>query len=160
AAMNLAINGLRLMGKRCGVGRYIEYLLRHWAGMKTPFERIILYTPGEMEEPIHLPEFVEHRIIRSSRSYSYWEQVALPMHRDPKDLLFCPSYVAPLSARGKIALTHLGSYEAIPEAFPLIERLKSRWAFKLSAMRADSLITVSQSSKADIIKFYGIAPEK
>jgi glycosyltransferase involved in cell wall biosynthesis len=158
--MNLAINGLRLMGRRCGVGRYIEYLLRYWAGMKPPFDRVILYTPGAIEDPVILPDFVEHRIIRSFRSYSYWEQVALPRRHDPKDLLFCPSYVAPLAARGKIALTHHGSYEAIPEAFPFLERWKSRLIFQLSAMRADSLITVSQSSKANIIKFYGIAPEK
>jgi glycosyltransferase involved in cell wall biosynthesis len=158
--VNLAINGIRLVGNRFGVGRYIEYLLRSWATMDFPFARANLYTPGEINDPFPLPPFVDHHIIRTRGSNAYWEQVVLPRQRRKEDLLFCPSYVAPLAARGKLVVTHLGSYEAIPDAFPLLERTKTRILYRLSARKANVVITVSESSKADIIRFYGIAPEK
>ena len=158
--MNLAVNGLRLMGKRCGVGRYLEYLLRGWDGLEHPFERILVYTPGELEEPIALPRDAEVRIIRAGESPTYWEQVALPQRHRAGDLLFCPSYVIPLAARGRVVLTHHGSYEALPDAFPWFERVKSRWVYQLSARRASLVITVSESSKADIMRYYGVGAEK
>jgi hypothetical protein len=107
--MNLAINGRRLLGKRCGVGRYLEYLLRGWDGLDHPFERILIYTPGELEEPVRLPPRAELRILRAPLSLTYWEQAVLPRHQRAGDLLFCPSYVVPLAARGPIVLTHHGS---------------------------------------------------
>jgi glycosyltransferase involved in cell wall biosynthesis len=158
--VDLAINGIRLMGKRHGVGRYIEYLLRHWANMEHPFGQIRLYTPRELEEPIELPKFVEHKILQTSHSNAYWEQVILPRFHRQTDLLFCPSYVVPLAIRGRTVVTHLGSYEAIPSAFPWYERLKAKLIYQLSAKKADIVITVSESSKLDIIQHYGISPEK
>lgn len=158
--MDLAINGIRLMGQRHGVGRYVEYLLRHWATMEHPFATIRLYTPGEPDEPIELPARVEHHILRTRFGNTYWEQVTLARHHQPQDLLFCPSYVVPLAARGRAVVTHLGAYEAMPSAFPWHQRLRSRLAYQLSARKAELVITVSESSKANIIRFYGVRPEK
>lgn len=158
--MELAINGLRLMGRRYGVGRYIEYLLRHWSVTDHPFTRIIVYTPG----PVDLNPWpfarIEHRIVPTSRSSGYWEQVVLARLRKQHDILFCPSYVIPIMGTGKTVVTHLGSYEALPSAFPLLERWKSRLLYQLSATRADRVITVSESSKRDIVRFYGASPDK
>ena len=158
--MDLAVNGLRLMGRRYGVGRYIEYLLRYWADMPNPFGRIVIYTPGPLDDEIDMPENAEHRIVSTVGSYAYWEQVVLARLRRQYELLFCPSYVVPLLGRGKTVLTHLGSYEALPSAFPPLERWKSRLIYQLSARRADHVITVSESSKSDIQRFYRIPPEK
>ena len=157
--MNLDVNGLRLVGRRFGVGRYIEYLLRHWQSLEPPFDRLQLFTPRELDEPIELPSFVSHRI-DPARSNGYWEQAILARRHRAADLLFCPSYVAPLAARGKVVVTHLGSYEALPSAFPLRDRIKTRFLYQASARRADLVITVSESSKRDIVSFYGVSPEK
>src|SRR5262249_11836896 len=43
---------------------------------------------------------------------------------------------------------------------PWWRRQKAYWAYKYSARRADRLITVSEHSKRDMVKFYGIAPAK
>ncbi len=142
--MDLAVNGLRLMGHRYGVGRYVEYLLRHWADMPNPFGRIVIYTPGPLDDEIHMPGNAEHRIVSTVGPNAYWEQVVLARLRRQHELLFCPSYVVPLLGRGKTVLTHLGSYEALPSAFPTLERWKSRLIYQLSAHRADRVITVNQ----------------
>ncbi len=158
--MNLDINGIRLTGRRFGVGRYIEYLLRCWDAIERPFDEIRVLTPGELDGTFELPAFVDHRIVRTRLPNAYWEQVVLPRRHRASDLLFCPSYVAPLAARGKLVVTHLGSYEAIPSAFPWHERLKTRLLYQASARKADLVITVSESSKADIVKYYDVAPAK
>jgi glycosyltransferase involved in cell wall biosynthesis len=158
--MDLAVNGLRLVGKRYGVGRYIEYLLSHWGTMSHPFSRIVVYTPEPIDLDLGKYPTIEHRIVPTRFSHGYWEQVVLARLQRQHSLLFCPSYVAPILSRGKIVLTHLGSYEAMPSAFPLIERWKSRLLYQFSAQRADLIITVSESSKKDIAGFYKIPPEK
>lgn len=158
--MELAINGLRLVGKRYGVGRYIEYLLSHWGGMSHAFSRIVVYTPEPIDLDLSRYPTIEHRIVPTRFSYGYWEQVVLARLQRQHDLLFCPSYVAPILGRGTTVLTHLGSYEAMPSAFPPIERWKSRLLYQFSAQRANLVITVSESSKKDIASFYKIEPDK
>lgn len=158
--MELAINGLRLMGRRYGVGRYIEYLLRHWSVTDHPFARIVVYTPGPVDLSPWPFATIEHRIVPTGGSSGYWEQVVLARLRQKHDILFCPSYVIPIMGAGKTVVTHLGSYEALPSAFPLLERWKSRLLYQLSAKRADHVITVSESSKRDIVRFYDIPPAK
>jgi len=152
--MHLDINGMRLMGRRFGVGRYIEYLLKQWATLDWPFASATLHTPSSIREPWQLPPFIEHRITASFLSDALWEQVVLPRQRRPGGLLFCPGYVAPLATKGKIVVTHHGSYEAIPSAFAWRQRMTSRALYQVSACRADVVITVSASSKADILRFY------
>src|SRR5689334_13868634 len=117
--MQLAVNGLRLMGERFGVGRYVESLLRCWRDQEHPFDQIVVYTPGPLTEPVDLPARAELRIVPTRGPHGYWEQLVLPRLVSHRDLLFCPSYVAPVLARSRIVLTHLGSYEAVPAAFPL-----------------------------------------
>jgi glycosyltransferase involved in cell wall biosynthesis len=158
--VHLDVNGLRLTGRRFGVGRYIEYLLRNWTDLDGGFEGIRLYTPRPLDAPFELPPSVEHRVLPSSGPNGWWEQVVLPRSHDRRDLLFCPSYVAPLAARGKVVVTHLGSYEAVPWAFGLRDRIKTRILYQASARKAARLITVSESAKADIVRFYRVPPEK
>jgi glycosyltransferase involved in cell wall biosynthesis len=159
--MNLVVNGLRLTGRRYGVGRYLEYVLRGWQNVSHPFDRIIVCVPGQPDGvPLTLPPSAEMRIVGEKHSSTYWEQVTLPAQRQDGDLLFCPSYVVPLASRGRTVLTHHGSYEAVPDAFPLVQRTRSRLVYQLSARKADAVITVSESAKADIVKFYGVSPGK
>jgi glycosyltransferase involved in cell wall biosynthesis len=158
--MKLDVNGLRLVGSRFGVGRYIEYLFRNWTELEAPFDRVQLFTPRDLDDPIPLPGFVDHRVVPTSRSSGYWEQAVLPRRHHAGDLLFCPSYVAPLAARGKVVVTHHGSYEALPSAFSLPQRIKARLLYQASARRADRIITVSESSKRDIVSYYRISPDK
>jgi glycosyltransferase involved in cell wall biosynthesis len=57
-------------------------------------------------------------------------------------------------------LIHHGSYEAYPQAFSWWELNKARAIYGLSAWRANALSTVSACSKRDMVRFYGVKPEK
>jgi glycosyltransferase involved in cell wall biosynthesis len=156
----LGVNGVRLATIRSGVARYIENVLRVWEESEIPFERVIVYTPRPID-PLPFPAVrTETRLVPARGSLALWEQLRLPRAHGREAPLFCPSYIAPLLARCPIALVHHGSYEGYPAAFPWWRRWKAFAAYRASARRADLLITVSESSRRDMARYYGLAPER
>jgi len=156
----LGINGIRLLGYRTGVGRAIEAILRCMGELKHPFSEIRVYTPQALSADIYLPPMARNVVLKSWLPLGLWEQIVLPIAQGSHNLLLCPSYVSPIFAGCPVLLIHHGSYEGYPEAFPLYKRIKSRMIYQLSARSATIISTVSEHSKRDIIKFYGVAPEK
>jgi glycosyltransferase involved in cell wall biosynthesis len=158
--MILGVNGIRLVVKRSGVARCLEALLRCFGELEHPFSQIRVYTPRPLEKDIYLPPNTENVVLPSSLPLGAWEQLILPKAHGSRNLLLCPSYVVPLMARCPTFLIHHGSYEGYPQAFDWWTRKKMRAIYALSARRASGLSTVSQSSKGDMVRFYGIDPDK
>lgn len=158
--MILGVNGIRLLGHKSGVGRCIEALL-HWFGkLNHPFDEICVYTPEPLDETIYLPSGIVNVVLPSRLPLAAWEQITMLKAHGKKNLLFCPSYVIPLAARCPTFLIHHGSYEGFPQAFDWWTLNKARAIYSLSAKRATGLSTVSEFSKLDMVKFYGINPDK
>ena len=157
--MILGINGIRLVGKRSGVGRCIEAVLGCMAGMDHPFREFRVYTPRPIPDEVVLPSCAKNVVLPSRLPPALWEQITLLRAHDHKDLLFCPSYVIPLLAPCPTLLVHHGSYEGYPSAFSWWALNKARAAYLLSAKRATVVCTVSEHSKRDMVRFYGMKPE-
>jgi glycosyltransferase involved in cell wall biosynthesis len=155
----LGINGVRLVGKRSGVGRCIEAVLKCMAEMDHPFDEFRVYTPAPIAEEVELPSCAKNIVLASPLPLAMWEQLTLLRAHGSKDLLFCPSYVIPLLARCPTFLIHHGSYEGYPQAFSWWVRNKARAAYSLSAKRATVVCTVSEYSRRDMVRFYGMRPE-
>jgi glycosyltransferase involved in cell wall biosynthesis len=92
-----------------------------------------------------------------------WSQVRLPMAlaRAHADLLFVPSHAVPFAWPGKaLTVVHDLAFERHPQAYSGAERaylqLTTRWA----ARRCRLLITVSESTKSDLVDLYGVDPER
>ncbi len=158
--MTLGIDAHRLCGPRFGVGRYLEYLLKHWADATHPFGRITLYAPCSLEPPRLGGADVRTRRIGALAPLLAFHHLLLPRHARDLDLLFCPAYFAPLAYRGRYVVTHLGSYEAIQDTFPWWHRYRYRAMYARSARGAELVITVSHSSARDIVRFYGVDPAR
>lgn len=159
--MQLGVNALRLRGKRAGVGRYIEYLLRQWSLFSEPFEAVRAYVPGPLEDPFPVAGAVSLHPLPSDLPPALWEHAVLPLTKPRDDLFFCPGYIVPLLSRERPrVVSHLGSYEAIPQAFPFFQRLKARFLYQLSCRRAERVITPSESSKQDLMRFYQLPEER
>ena len=159
--MRLGLDGLRLMSKRLGVGRYIEYMLRYWPEARHPFSEIVAYTPGPIPGSLPLHDSIRVEPIGPALPPAVWEHAVLPLRKPRDDVFFCPSYVVPLlSKEHPVVVTHHGSYEALPSAFAWWPRTRARVVYQESCRRADVVITVSESSRDDIVKFYGIDPAK
>jgi glycosyltransferase involved in cell wall biosynthesis len=158
--MILGLNGIRLIGKRSGVGRCIEAFLSCAGELEHPFSEIRVYTPQPLGPDVHLPPCAVNVVLPSRLPLAAWEQFVLLRAHGTKNLLFCPSYVMPLFANCPTFLIHHGSYEGFPQAFDWWTLNKARTIYALSARRATAVSTVSEHSRSDMVRFYGMKPEK
>jgi glycosyltransferase involved in cell wall biosynthesis len=159
----LGVNGIRLVANRSGVGRAIEAILACMSELEHPFDDIRVYTPRPLDSSVRLPAPARNVVLRARLPGGLWEQIALPWGHADRGLLFCPSYVVPLLSRCPTLLVHHGSYEGYPQQAQLFSwwtRTKARLIYPLSARRATLVSTVSHYSKRDIVRYYGIAPDK
>jgi glycosyltransferase involved in cell wall biosynthesis len=92
-----------------------------------------------------------------------WSQVRLPIalaSRRP-DLLFVPAHVIPVAWPGKaLTVVHDLAFERYPHAYSQSERAYLRLTTRWATMRCPLLITVSESTKADLVSEYGVRPER
>ena len=158
--MILGINGIRLVVARSGVARCIEALLRNLDELDHPFSEIRVYTPAPLDSGTYLPRGAVNVVLPARFSYAFWEQVTLPRAHGRRGLLLCPSYVLSLFARCPTFLIHHGSYEGYPQAFGWWTRNKARAIYTLSAWLATGVSTVSEYSRRDMSRFYGVPLER
>jgi glycosyltransferase involved in cell wall biosynthesis len=158
----LGIDVERLTGRRTGVARYISALLREWAQMELPFERVLLFSPSRLEAetlPARHPYSV--CVPGPGRPRAAWAHWTLARAAREVDALFCPSYVVPLAYRGASVVT---IHDAIHEVMPATFSRRSLWTrrplYRFSARRADLVLTDSQASKRDLERAYGLSAEQ
>ena len=160
--MILGVDGIRLVSARSGVARATEAILSCLDRLEHPFRSVHVYSPAPIPPEVRLPSVARNVVVPSRLGSALWEQIALPrVHaRLGGGLLLCPSYVAPLLARDPVFLIHHGSYEGYPQAFGRWALVKARIAYALSAWRAAGVSTVSEYSRRDMRRFYGIPIER
>ena len=158
--MILGVNGIRLVVARSGVARCIENVLRCLDEVPHPFDQIRVYSPTPLPDDIILPRGGTNVVVPSRLPFPLWEQLALPRAHGRAGVLFCPSYVIPLFARCPTVLAHHGSYEGYPSGFGWWTLNKARVAYALSAWRATIVTTVSEYSRRDMGRFYGLPRDR
>ena len=92
-----------------------------------------------------------------------WSQVRLPLAlaAERPRLLFVPAHAIPFAWPGKaLTVVHDLAFERYPEAYSTGERNYLRLTTRWATMRCRVLIAVSESTKADLIERYGVAPER
>lgn len=161
--MILGVNGIRLLRNRSGVARAIEALLNTFAQLDQPFDDIRVYTPEPIDGGVRLPSLARNIVVRSPWPPSLWEQVTLPRAHGARDVLFCPSYISPFFARCPTLVAHHGSYEGYAErkqVYAWWPRTKARLGYAWSARTASVVTTVSEYSRRDMERFYGVPAER
>lgn len=92
-----------------------------------------------------------------------WSQVRLPiaLASERPDLLFVPGHAIPFAWPGKVlTVVHDLAFERHPEAYRAGDRSYLRMSTRWAATRCRLLIAVSESTKADLVELYGVAPER
>ncbi|MCF8369229.1 MAG: glycosyltransferase family 4 protein [Bacteroidales bacterium] len=95
--------------------------------------------------------------------YYLWFEYSIPhvLKKIKPDLFFSPDGYLSLSADVKsMNVFHDLNFEHYPEDLPFFERKYYRHFFPRYAHKAAHIATVSEYSKSDVVKQYGIAPEK
>ena len=104
----------------------------------------------------------QYKVVRPSK---FWTQIGLPFHlmttsTKPAVFLTLTHYAPRVSPVPTIVSVMDLSFLHYPETFKKNDLYQlTRWT-KYSVKNAKKVITISQSSKDDIIKFYKVAPEK
>jgi len=163
--MLIGIDAHNLEGKRTGVGRYLFNLLREWHSAGNPTVKFILYFKKEIPADLPKSDLFECRLLNvgSTAKFMHWD-LSRAAKKDRVDVLFCPDYRGPFMYKGDIAVTlHDISYEAHPEWFnwpSVADRILLRWASKQTAGKAKIIFVPVEFVKNEVIKYYGVTPER
>jgi glycosyltransferase involved in cell wall biosynthesis len=162
---------VRLLTRRRGIGNYVYNFLQELAKLESQ-NKFILYADSK-DVTYAIPN--DSRFILKvigPKFYPLWEQIVLPIHaiRDNLDILHCPANAGPLLLSSKIRLIltihdvmYMLPSSALPSSPSLYQNIGRKylsWIVPLAVKDAAALITVSNYSKTDIIKYFTIDENK
>src|SRR5262249_34020622 len=92
----------------------------------------------------------------------WWTPIAFPEDLERSQVsLAHVQYITPLRSPAPIITTiHDVAFRRYPGLFPLKHRILLNMLVPLSAWRAAKVITGSESTRRDLVEFYGLPPEK
>jgi glycosyltransferase involved in cell wall biosynthesis len=159
--MKVGVIARRLTGRRYGIGRYLEYLLRHWDRLAPSADEFRLFVPGPFSDNgLGLSARFKLRVVGSHLRGAAWENLVLPRVSPEVDVLFGPSYTIPLLYRGPAVVATHSLNEAQPEAHPWWYGVTYTPWYRWSAQRADRVIVPSESTRRDVHRYYGVALDR
>ena len=150
-------------GKITGIGRYLKNLLGYIAQEDQKNEYILF--ANQKTEYTTAAKNIKLKVIKGWFS-PFWDQVQLPiaLKKEKINLFLSPYYKKPFFTPCKSIIT---IHDLNPLFLPPISMkgwFKNRFYFrillKLSSRKVDRIITVSQYSKKDIVKYLRVPEEK
>ncbi len=146
-----------------GIGTYIRNLLRQLARLDHESEFVLFGKPGDLAELRELGDNFR-AVPEAAENYSVGEQVRIPLaiRREGVTLFHAPHYVLPPLVRCRSVVTihdciHLMFPQYLPSRFALSY---ARASMAGAAKRAARVLTVSETSKRDIMRFFGTPADK
>ena len=156
--MRIAIDARELAGKPTGVGRYLSQILSAWTKLPgAAAHEFILCSPDEHSDAGWAPLTVSR--LSAGGHGTMWEQLVLPglIRQSGANVLFAPAYTAPLTSPVPVVLTvHDVSFVAHPEWFSWREGVRRRVMTKASARRAARVLTQSDFTKREAVRYLGL----
>jgi glycosyltransferase involved in cell wall biosynthesis len=159
--MRVAIDARKLHD--FGIGTYIRNLLRHLARLDHDSEFVLLVSEQDMGIATHLGANFR-TVLERSPNYSFQEQLHIPwaLRREQPDVFHAPHYVLPIGVRCRSVVTihdciHLMFPQYLPNRMAYAYARTSLWN---AARKAARILTVSEASKHDILRFFGVDPAK
>lgn len=159
--MRIGFNGQRLAGQRFGVGRYIEYLLRHWGTMLPEGDALTVFLRQPL--PAGPDEFgprVGTELLLYGGSGIPWENLHLRGLAARLDVLFCPAYTAPLFYRGPLVVATHSVNETEAKAHSFLYRQTYARLYRHSARIADRVIVPGARTRNAVIEHYGVPADR
>jgi glycosyltransferase involved in cell wall biosynthesis len=160
--VRIAVDARELVGAVTGSGRYLGQLVAHWdATPGADRHEFLFYAHDSLRLPASRLRAERH--VLSGDGGTRWEQTtfAARLRRDRPDVLFAPAYSAPLLTRVPTALAvHDVSFAAHPEWFRPREGARRRFVTGAAARRARIVLTLSEFSKGEIIRWLRVDPPR
>jgi glycosyltransferase involved in cell wall biosynthesis len=156
--MKIAIQAADLDAPRIdGTRVYILNLLKYFGKLDSS-SQFLVYHKNEFNPELVPPDFPNYKIIKKSQPH-LWTQTrfARSIWSDKPDVLWMPMHNMPILIRGKVKTVvtiHDLAFKYFPETFTSKDLFKINFLTRVALMFADKIITISESSKRDILKFY------
>jgi glycosyltransferase involved in cell wall biosynthesis len=159
--MRVAIDARKLHD--FGIGTYIRNVLRQLARLDQETEFVLLCHQPDLGIGAQLgPNF--RTVLEPSANYSLREQIRVPwtLMRERPDVFHSPHYVLPPAVRCRSVVTihdtiHLTFPQYLPNRLAYAYARASMWS---AARRSHRILTVSEASKRDILRFFDVPEEK
>lgn len=161
--MKIAIQAADLDAKRIdGTRVYILNLLKKFGQIDSE-SQFVIYHKNKFNPELIPPNFSNYKIVAKNLP-SFWTQIcfAWQIWKDKPDALWMPMHNIPLIRSRKIktfVTIHDLAFKHFPKTFPLWGLLKINFLTSLAVRFSDKIITISEASKKDILKFYPFIPE-
>ena len=153
----ILINGRFLLHRVTGVERYAKEIVKELDKLAKPGEIEMAIPPGVEE----IPDYKNIEIVVVGKLHNrLWEHISFPLYvkkRKGVSLNLCN--VAPLLSPGIVCI-HDVKIKARPQDFSFKFLLWYSFLFFNACRRANRLLTVSEFSKKEIAKYYGVDLKK
>ena len=157
--MKIAIDGYEAnVNQRLGSSQVAFELLKSFEKLDHVNEYLIYLPDKPLEDLPNERQGWRYKILKPRR---FWTKVALPIalyfNKSKHDIIFSPTHYVPrISSIKRIATIFDLSFLKFPETFLKNDLWKLKTGTKYSVENADHLITISNSTKRDIISEYGL----
>lgn len=165
--MRIAVNTrLLLKNKLEGIGWFSFESLKRICTQHPEHEFFFIFDRKWSDEFIFSDNITPIAVAPQARHpllYYIWFEHSIPgvLRKIKPDLFFSPDGYLSLSTKVKsVNVFHDLSFEHYPKDVPFAERYYYRRFFPEYAQKASRIATVSEYSKQDIVKMYGVNPEK
>lgn len=165
--MKIGFDAKRLFLNNTGLGNYSRTLVRNLQSFY-PKNEYHLYTPKIKltAENSHFSKLPFHLHTPTTLFKSYWRSRGIVplLKRENLDIFHGLSHEIPVGlnhSKTKTVVTiHDLIFKTNPDTYPAIDRFiyDKKWAY--SCKNSDAIIAISESTKADIVKYYDINPDK
>jgi glycosyltransferase involved in cell wall biosynthesis len=157
--MKILIDARVISDKMHGIARYTYNLIKNLPDIDAKNEYVLLSSYDKLID--FFSRYKNFRFVKCNAPlYSIQEQFKIPkiLKREGVDIYHSPTFSAPIYQPCKTIIT---VHDTIHLIFgKSIHRLYYRYIVKPAMVRASHIITVSEYSKADIVKYLGIPKEK
>ncbi|MFA6228211.1 MAG: glycosyltransferase family 1 protein [Patescibacteria group bacterium] len=158
----------RTLAASAGIGEYGRQVVKNLLIQDRHNHYVLFLNEGEkLPSEIVMGDYeIKHLSLSRYRRYLpfFYSQLAVGrlINRQKLDVCLFPANIIPLGYGGRAVVTiHDLAVYLYPELFPdRLINFDRRYLVPRSLRRADKIIAVSNSTKQDIIKLFGIAPEK
>lgn len=159
-SLTIAIDASRAAtGQLTGTERYSRQIIEAMieAGRN---HRYLLYLNQQGPVDLALPSTARQRPIPFPRLWTHF-RLSVEILRQPVDALFIPAHVVPpVHPRATVVTIHDLGYLYEPDAHTAWSRRYLDWSTRWSVATARRVIAISGATRDDLVRHYGVAPEK
>src|SRR5687767_615449 len=160
--MRIAIDAHSVGTKLGGNESYAVNLIESLAQIDEVNDYTLYVTTAEAHDRFHQrwPNFKVRTTLPHTPLIRIPLTLSAELRKNPVDVLHVQFTAPPFCPCPVVVSIHDLSFEHLPQTFHRRSRTQLRLTVRHSARRADKILTLSEHTRADVIKTYGIDPEK